>query len=118
MVNSLNLNKTKRIGQLWRSLPSGIVVQEGIFSDRSVRSKKTLLEIKNRAQEIGNLYSDSGIRLPSNSSLGLLVSNAKELSDNWLLNRQNKLGYEMFFLGIHLDRIADEAIESLMEEKR
>lgn len=112
------VHKIKRVGQLWRSLPSGIVVPEGIFSDISIRSKKTLIEIKNRAQEIENIYSDAGIRLPPNSSLGQLVGNTKELSNNCLLNKEDDLGYEMFFGGIHLDRIADAILPLRDERKR
>jgi len=104
---NLNLDKTKKVGQIWRTLESGIVVPEGMFSDRSVRSKKTLLEIKERAQAIESIYNDAGIRMPTNSSLGELVRNAKILSDNWLLDKQDKTNHQMLFLGIHLDRIAD-----------
>jgi hypothetical protein len=35
------------------------------------------------------------------------VNNAKILSDNWFLNKQEEINYKIFFLGIHLDRIAD-----------
>ena len=114
---NLNLVNAKRVGVLWRTLPSGIIVPQGVFSDRTVGSKKTLLEIKERAQAIENMYKSSGIRIPTNSGLGQLIRNAEVVSENWLLDKQDRMNHEMFFLSIHLDRVAD-AILPLMAVPR
>ena len=118
MENNFYQNKSKRFGQLWKHLPSGIIVPAGSFSDTSIRSKTSLLEIKDRAKEIERIYGESGLRLPTNSGLGKLISNAKDLSDNWLLNKQENLDCRMFFLGIHLDRIADAILALENEPER
>jgi hypothetical protein len=99
--------KYKRYGQTWAQIPSGFLVPTAKITDISVRSKTNYLEIKNRAVEIENLFVDAGLRLDARSGLGQLIKKAKELSDNWLLTNKEKLNYEMLFLSMHLNRIAD-----------
>lgn len=107
MKNSFFPNKSRHIGQIWERLPSGIIVPSAKVSDTSVRAKTNFIEIKNRADEIEKIFEEAGILLPSNSGLGKLISNAKKLCDNWLLCDKDGLDYEMFFWGLHFDRVAD-----------
>ena len=98
--------KFKRYGQKWDQTPSGVMVPSSKITDLSVRSKSNFLDIKNRAVEIENLYKNCEIRLDARSGLGQLIKHAKELSNNWLLANDNGFSYEIFFLSMHLDRIA------------
>jgi hypothetical protein len=102
--------KIKRSGQMWVRQPSGILITTGSISDTSVRSKTNFLEIKNRATQIEDIYEIANIKLPQNSSIGVLIKTAKDLSDNWLLGNKNDLNYHMVFLSMNLDRLADALI--------
>ena len=97
--------KYKRSGQAWEQLPSGIFVPTAKISDISVRSKTNFLGIKERAIEIENLFVAAGLKLDASSGLGQLIEQAKE----------EDLNYKMFFLSMHLNRIAN-AILSLSNE--
>lgn len=118
MKNRSFLNKSNRIGQIWEKLPSGIIVPSARVSDTSVRTKKNFIEIKNRAEEIGKIYEEAGILLPSNSGLGKLINNAKKLCNNWLLCNKDGLSYEMFFWGFHFDRVADAILQLRHEPEK
>jgi len=98
--------KFKRYGQKWDLTPTGVIFPSSKITDLSIRSKSNFLDIKNRAVEIENLYENSSIRLDARSGLGQLIKHAKELSDNWLLGNDDGFSYEIFFLSMHLDRIA------------
>jgi len=98
--------KYKRHGQQWIQTSTGIIVPASKITDLSVRSKSNFLDIKNRALEIERLYKNSGIRLDARSGIGQMIKHAKELSDNFLLGKENKFSYDAFFLSMHLDRIA------------
>lgn len=106
----------KRIQQIWTPRPSGVLEPTGLVTDNFTRSKTNYLDISARAKEIETLYTEDGVHIAPNSGLGKLIRNAKELWERWFLNQTNALTSEMFFLGLHLDRIA-EAILPLKDEK-
>ena len=99
--------KIKKSRPILARQPSGILIPSGRISDITVRSKTNYLEIKARAKQIEDIYEKANIQIPSNSGLGELIKTAKDLSDNWLLGNKGNLNYQMFFLTMHLDRIAD-----------
>lgn len=80
------------------------------MSDTTAQSRTDLLEIRTRAKEIEQIYSDAAVPLPATSDLWQLVRNAKELWENWVLDDRGRLNYEAFFLAIHLNRIADAVL--------
>lgn len=98
--------KYKRHGQQWKQTPTGLIIPTSKITDLSVRSKSNFLDIKNSALEIENLYKNSGVRLDVRSGIGQLIKHAKELSNIWLLGKENDFSYKNFFLSMHLDRIA------------
>lgn len=106
----------KRTGQIWIPQSSNILVLAGRFTDSSTRSKSTFLELKERAEAIEDLYASADVRLPADSGLGGMIQNAKELWESWFLNKTSGQTYEMLFMAMHLDRIA-EAILPLKGEQ-
>lgn len=106
----------KRTGQIWIPQSSNILVLAGRFTDSSTRSKSTFLELKERAEAIEDLYASADVRLPADSGLGGMIQNAKELWESWFLNNTSGQTYEMLFMAMHLDRIA-EAILPLKGEQ-
>lgn len=106
----------KRTGQIWIPQSSNILVPAGRFTDSSTRSKSTFLELKERAEAIEDLYASADVRLPADSGLGGMIQNAKELWESWFLNNTSGQTYEMLFMAMHLDRIA-EAILPLKGEQ-
>ncbi|OHB76419.1 MAG: hypothetical protein A2Z25_18490 [Planctomycetes bacterium RBG_16_55_9] len=108
----------KRVGQIWSPGPSNILVPTGIFSDSSIRSKSTFLEIKGRAEAIEDLYANLGVRLPPDSGLGGMIQNAKELWESWFLDNTSGQTYEMLFMAMHLDRIAEAILPLKGEQKQ
>lgn len=99
--------RIKKSGQIWVHRPSGISIPVGRVSDLAVHSRTTYFEIKDRAKQIERIYEGLNISIPPNSGLGELIKTAKELSDNYLLGKNEKLSYQMMFSSMHLDRIAD-----------
>ena len=106
----------KRTGQIWIPHSSNILVLAVRFTDSSTRSKSTFLELKERAEAIEDLYASADVRLPADSGLGGMIQNAKELWESWFLNNTSGQTYEMLFMAMHLDRIA-EAILPLKGEQ-
>lgn len=106
----------KRTGQIWIPKSSNILVPAGRFTDSSTRSKSTFLELKERAKAIEDLYASANVRLRPDSGLGGMIQNAKELWESWFLNNTCGQTYEMLFMALHLDRIA-EAILPLKGDK-
>lgn len=96
---------------IWSQRDSGILIPVGQVSDApTVRSRNNFLEIRTRAKEIEQIYSDAAVSLPETSDLGRLVRNAKELWEKWFLDGPERLTSEAFFFAIHLDRIADAVL--------
>ena len=108
----------KRINEIWTAGPSGILIPAGRVTDISTRSRTDYSEIRTRAQQIEDLYAEASIRIPPNCSLGRLIRNGKDLWENWILDDAEKLTSEAFFLGIHLDRIADVVLPLTGEANR
>jgi|GEM_PF-1012062 len=108
----------KKSGQMWVPRPSGILIPAGRIADITVRSKTTILETKDRAKQIEGIYEKENIQIPINSGLGELIKTAKDLSDNWLLGNKSNLNYQMFFLSMHLGRIADTLLLLNNEQAR
>lgn len=98
---------TKHIERIWAPSPSGILVQTGRVTEVSTKSRKDYLEIRTRARQIEELYSEAGISIPSNSSLGELIRCGKDLWENWMFHNADGLTAEVLFSAIQLDRIAD-----------
>ena len=48
----------------------------------------------------------------------LLIKTAKDLSDNYLLGNKKDLNYQMLFLSMHLDRIADSLLHINNEQEK
>lgn len=105
----------KRTGQIWTPQSSNIVIPTGRFSDSSTRSRSTFLELKKRATAIEDLFTEVNVRLRPDSGLGRMIQNAKDLWESWFLNESGGQTYEMLFVAMHLDRIA-EAMLSLKGE--
>ena len=108
----------KRTGQIWTLRPSDILVPTGTFTDSSTRSKSTFLEIKERADAIEDLYAHADVRLPPDSSLGGMIENAKKLWKSWFLDNTKGQTYEMLFMAMHLDRIAEAILPLKGEEEQ
>lgn len=97
----------KRTGQIWTPQSSNIVIPTGRFSDSSTRSRSTFLELKKRATAIEDLFTEVNVRLRPDSGLGRMIQNAKDLWESWFLNESGGQTYEMLFVAMHLDRIAE-----------
>jgi hypothetical protein len=106
-ISSAKIKKSK---QRWARQPSGILIPSGRISDISIRSKTNHLETKACAKQIEDIYEKANIQISNNSGLGELIKTAKDLSDNWLPGNKNNLGYHMFFLSMHLARIAESLL--------
>ncbi len=111
-------NQSKQTGEIWKKLSSGLIVPNGKFTDTRSHSKTTFDKIRKHAEDIERLYADAEISLPKSSGLGMLTDNAKKLCDNWLANKKDKIDDKMFFLGMHLDRIAKAVLPLKSEKKR
>lgn len=96
-----------KVTQTWHSLPSGVLIPSGNVTDTSASSKSSYLQIKEKANAVEALYAESGLSISPTSSFAHLISNAKNLWENLILD---KLSYEMVFRGIHFDRIADAVL--------
>ena len=73
-------NQSKQTGQIWKKLPSGIIVLIGKFTDTSSHSKTNFIKMRERAEELEKFYEEAEIRLSKSSGLGTLIHNAKESS--------------------------------------
>jgi hypothetical protein len=100
--------------QIWTPQPSGILVPSGLATDNDSQSRHGFLDLKDKAAAIESLFADSGVRLRSDSALGRMILNARDLWEHWFL-AQGETTYEMLFTAMHLDRIA-EAILPLRDE--
>jgi len=96
--------------KIWGRSDSGVLVPVGRVSDTSSRSRSNYSQIRHKAREIEKIYLEAGIRLPTNSELGLMVQNTEELWEKWFLGNRENVSYKVFFLGMHLDRIGDAVI--------
>lgn len=96
--------------RIWSQNDSGVLIPVGRVSDTRAQGRANFLEIRTRAKEIEQIYSDVQVPLPATSDLGRLVRNAKELWEHWFLDDRRRLNWESFFLAIHLDRIADAVL--------
>ena len=99
--------KRKAVEKLWREHESGIVIPDGFASDTSFDSSETYLAVKEKALEIERLYADNGVPLTATSDLAGLISDAKLLSDSWLMGQAEKHPMTLLFRTGLLDRIAD-----------
>lgn len=104
------MQKRTRVEQIWQPQPSGLVTLAGTHSDLSFSSSETFLEIKQKAEAIEKLYFENNITLPPNCDLSRFISDAKLLSDAWLLNSTKMLTIARQFSVVHLNRIADAVI--------
>lgn len=98
-------NRTKE--QLWHTTESGVVAPIGISTTLSVSSSQTYLQIKEKAKAIEKLYCDNSVPLPPDCALANLVSDAKTLSDAWLMDNRAVANEKLMFRVSFLDRIAD-----------
>lgn len=97
----------KTVTQRWQALPSGMLIPTGYVTDTSANSKSTYLQIKEKAIAIEALYVENGLRIPPTSRFAQLITNAKNLWKNLILDN---ISNEMVFHGIHFDRIADAVL--------
>lgn len=95
---------------IWTESDSGILSPVGRVSDARVKSRADFLEVRKKAKEIEQIYSDAAVPLPGTCDLGRMVRNAKELWGNWFLNNTERLSWETIFLAMLLDRIADAVL--------
>ena len=100
----------KSVQQIWRGRKSGLVVPDGTISDHSQASSRTYLRIKENALAIKNLYEESNVPLGPTSDLALLITDAKTLSDSWLMGEVDKHPMTLLFRVGLLDRIADAVL--------
>jgi len=98
-------NRTKE--QLWHTTKSGVVAPVGISTTLSVSSTQTYLHIKEKAKAIEKLYCDNTVPLPPDCALANLVSDAKTLSDAWLMNNREVATWQLILRVSFLYRIAD-----------
>jgi hypothetical protein len=98
-------NRTKE--QLWHTTKSGVVAPVGISATLTVSSTQTYLHIKEKAKAIEKLYHDNSVPLPPDCALATLVSDAKTLSDAWLMDNGEVATWQLIFRVSFLDRIAD-----------
>jgi len=108
----------KRAGQIWTPGPSDILVPTGTFIDSSSRSKSTFFQLKDRADAIEALYANSDVRLRLDSGLGGMIQNARDLWESWFLDNTSGQTYEMLFMAMHLDRIAEAILPLKGEQKQ
>lgn len=95
----------KSFKPLWETLPSGLTVPQGTESNFSTSSTQTYLQIKEEAIAVEKLYAESKVPLPESSDLAKLISEAKKLSDAWLLGNAHTLAMSVLFRAVLLDRI-------------
>lgn len=100
----------KRAGQIWTQQSSNIVIPTGRFSDSSTSSRSTFLDIKRRAEAIEDMFTEAKVCLRPNSELGRMIQNAKDLWENWFLNKSSGQTYKSLFTAMHLDRIAEAVL--------
>ena len=103
-------NQSKQTGEIWKKLPSGLIVPNGKFTDTRSHSKTNFDKIRKHAEDIEKLYADAEISLPKSSGLGMLIDNAKKVCDN--------CSYESLFSCMHLGRIAEAVLPLKSEKKR
>lgn len=96
----------KSTQRIWQTSESGLATPEGLVSDLSVSSSQTYLAIKENAVAVEDLYAANNITLSPASDLAKLISDAKTLSDAWLMGQADKLPMTVLFRVAHLDRIA------------
>jgi len=97
----------KRVARNWRQLPSGILVPNGDHSERSKSDGFTFFSIKDKAVELETSALEAECSIPSTSDLALLIRNAKELSENWLLGNWDEITKPKLYDSAHFSRIAD-----------
>lgn len=95
---------------IWTESDSGILSPVGRVSDARVKSRADFIEVRKKAKEIEQIYSDAAVPLPGTCDLGRMVRNAKELWGNWFLNDKERLSWEAIFQAMHLNRIADAVL--------
>ena len=100
----------KSVKHIWRDAGAGLVVPDGIVSDRSSSQSQTYLNIKEKALAVEELYSRSKVTLPPTCDLARLIANAKNLSDDWLLGQDTHLTMDALLSTAHLNRIADAVL--------
>ena len=100
----------KSIQRIWRTREAGLVTPAGTVSDLSLSSSQTYLKIKEKALAVKKLYTDSKVPLTPTSDLACLLSDAKALSDAWLMGQADKLPITVLFRVCLLDRIADAVL--------
>jgi len=100
----------KSIKRIWRAGRTGLVIPDGTVSDLSQSSSNTYLQIKQKALALEQLYSDAGVLLSPSSDLARLITDAKGLSDSWLIDSIEKIQTTQLFRVGHLDRIAEAAL--------
>jgi len=110
---------TTRIGTVWSRQPNGLLLPSGTFSDTSLSgSVANHLQLRSQAAEIEELYTEVGIRIPPHSGLGQMLTNAKELSQDWLLNRTGSKDFPRFFQSVHFHRLANIVLSLRAEPQR
>ncbi len=103
-------NQSKKTGEIWKKLPSGLIAATAKFTDTISHSKTNFDGIRKHAEDIEKLYADAEISLPKNSGIGMLIENAKIICDN--------CSYESLFSCMHLGRIAEAVLPLKSEKKR
>jgi hypothetical protein len=83
------------------------LVPSGSVADAANRKTTNFLHVKERAKEIQQLYTATGLTMSPVCGLAKLIENAKSLADNWLANQTADNSMLDVFYALHLDRIAD-----------
>ncbi len=96
--------------QLWHRTEAGITTPAGFASNLSESATQNYVQIKDKAKAIEQLYLDNNVALPTECSLASLISDAKTLSDAWLMNKPEIANYQLLFRVSSLDRIADAVL--------
>ena len=104
----MSTNRSKE--QLWHRTIAGLIIPAGFASNLSEVSTQNYIHIKDKAKAIEQLYRDNNIPLPADCALASLITDAKTLSDAWLMNKPEIANYQLLFRVSSVDRIADAVL--------
>lgn len=105
-----------QVFRVWRVEPSSLIMPSGIAIDSDLRSRCGFLDLKDKAVAIEALFAKSGVSLRSDSGLGRMIQNAKDLWGQWFVG-QGEIRYELLFAAMHLDRIAEAVLPLAHEDE-
>ena len=102
------MGTSKGTKRLWHQTGSGLAVPGGIESRILHASSQTFLDIKVKALAIEEMFAADGVRLPLDSDLARMISDAKSLSDRWLSGQPpDSNTWSLMFRALMLDPIGD-----------